>query len=94
MTASECVLLDCFKLDSVCTDGAPTLAGRSTGCVALLERVLYQQLSKIPFYCHWEALCAKDLDFSGALNLIACFINTIVVHALNQHFLQMRTGGN
>lgn len=62
VTASESVLLDCSKLDSVCTDGAPTLTGRNSGCIALLERFLYQQLSQI-FYCHQEALCAKDWDF-------------------------------
>lgn len=49
MTASEHVLLDCFKFDSVCTDGVTTMAGRSTGCVALLEKVLYQQYPKYYF---------------------------------------------
>lgn len=92
VTASESVLLDCSKLDSVCTDGAHTLTGRSTGCIALLERFLYQQLSKISFYCHQEALCAKDWDFRRALNPIICFINMVLVHALNKCFLQ--TGGN
>lgn len=94
VTASESVLLDCSKLDSVCTDGAPTLTGRSTGCVALLDRFLYQQLSKIPFYCHWEAFCTKDLDFARALIPTVCFINTVLMHTVNQCFLQMWTGGN
>lgn len=51
-------------------------------------------LSKIWFYSHQEALCAKDLDFSRALNLIVCLISTMLVHALNQHLLPMGTGGN
>lgn len=91
MTASERALLECFKLNRACTDGARPLTGRSAGCVALLGRVL---LSKIRLYSHQEALCAKDLDFSRALNLIVCLISTMLVHALNQHFLPMRTGGN
>lgn len=49
VTASESVLLDCSKLDSVCTDGAPTLTGRSTGCVALLDRFCINSYPKYHF---------------------------------------------
>lgn len=91
MTASERVLPECFKLSRACTDGARTLAGRSTGCAALLGRVL---LSKIWFYRRQEALCAKDPDFSRALNLIVCLISTMLEHALNQRFLPTGAGGN
>lgn len=79
-----------LKLSRACTDGARTLTGRSTGCVALLGRVL---LSKIWFYSHQEALCAKDLRFSRALNVIVCLISAVLVYALN-HFLPMGTRGN
>lgn len=86
VAASEPALLECFKLSRACTDGAHTLTGRST---ALLGRVL---LSKIWFYSHQEALCAKDLDFSKALKLIVCTIIKMLV--LNQHFLPRGAGGN
>lgn len=32
--------IDWAKLDSVCTDGAPALTGKKSGCLALLEKFL------------------------------------------------------
>ena len=45
----------------VCTDGVPSMFGRSVGTVALLERLLDCPLLKYHCIIHQESLCGNFL---------------------------------
>ena len=61
--------LDWDKLESVCTDGAPAMVGKRSGCVALLEQFLHRRIFKYHCIIHMEALCCRDMGFEDVMSV-------------------------
>jgi len=81
--------IDLRKLVSVCTDGAPAMAGISGGFVALLKKQLRSEWPDSPsitsFHCiiHQEALCAKSATLDETMEEAISIVNFIRARALN-----------
>ncbi|XP_072400297.1 zinc finger BED domain-containing protein 5-like [Diabrotica undecimpunctata] len=72
------------KLESVCTDGAPSMVGRIKGFATLLENFLGRNVFKFHCIIHQEALCPKDLDLSSVIEPVSRCINKIHARASNR----------
>ncbi|XP_072383865.1 uncharacterized protein [Diabrotica undecimpunctata] len=72
------------KLESVCTDGAPSMVGRIKGFATLLENFLGRNVFKFHCIIHQEAICAKDLDLSSVIEPVSRCINKIHARASNR----------
>lgn len=71
MKMKECVEkkgLAWEKMNSICTDGAPAMTGRSNGCVALLKKMLGRELFSYHCIIHQEALCSKDMKCDDVID--------------------------
>ena len=75
-------------LNSVATDGAPSMTGKNNGFVALLQQKLSEiHGSKIHHtHCiiHQEVLCTKVIKMENVLSYIKKVINFIRSRGLNQ----------
>ncbi|CAG5037348.1 unnamed protein product [Parnassius apollo] len=92
MKLKDCVEgknLNWDKCNSVCTDGAPAMMGKTNGAVALLQNHIGRQLFSYHCIIHQEALCAKDMTFDDEINPVVRCINFIRARALNRR--QYRT---
>lgn len=76
--------IDWAKLDSICTDGAPALTGKHSGCVALLEKFLSRPLLKYHCIIHQEALCGKTMNLKHIMDVVLKCVNKIRGRALNR----------
>lgn len=76
--------IDWSKLDSVCSDGAPALTGKQSGCLALLEKFLCRPILKYHCIIHQEALCGKTLNLKHVMDVVVKCVNKIRGRALNR----------
>lgn len=87
MKMKECVEkkgLAWEKMNSICTDGAPAMTGRSNGCVALLKKMLGRELFSYHCIIHQEALCSKDMKCDDVIDPVVRCINYIRARALHR----------
>jgi len=78
MKIKECVEkkgLAWEKINSICTDGAPAMTGKTNGCVALLKKFLGRELFSYHCIIHQEALCAKEMKFDDVIDPVVRCIN-------------------
>lgn len=77
--------LDCSKLISICTDGAPSMTGKNCGLVSLLRSSLNKNI--IGFHCliHQEVLCSKisSEPLLAVMDSVISIVNFIRANALN-----------
>ena len=76
--------IEWIKLDSVCTDGAPALTGKKSGCLALLEQFLDRTILKYHCIIHQEALCGKTLNLKHIMDVVLRCVNKIRSKVLNR----------
>ena len=76
--------LDWAKLDSICSDGCPSMTGKHCGCLALLERFLERQLFQYHCIIYQEALCGKSLQLKHVMDSVTKCVNKIRARALNR----------
>ncbi|KFM67397.1 General transcription factor II-I repeat domain-containing protein 2, partial [Stegodyphus mimosarum] len=77
------------KLNSVATDGAPSMTGKNKGFVALLRKKLSEihgsNIHHMHCIIHQEVLCTKVINMENVLSYIKKVINFIRSRGLNQH---------
>lgn len=87
MKLKDCVegkKLNWDKCNSVCTDGAPAMIGKTNGVVTLLQNHAGRQLFSYHCIIHQEALCAKDMMYEDVIDPVVRCINFIRARALNR----------
>ncbi|KFM71552.1 General transcription factor II-I repeat domain-containing protein 2, partial [Stegodyphus mimosarum] len=76
------------KLNSVATDGAPSMTGKNKGFVALLRKKLSEihgsNIHHMHCIIHQEVLCTKVINMENVLSYIKKVINFIRSRGLNQ----------
>ncbi|XP_078495358.1 general transcription factor II-I repeat domain-containing protein 2-like [Ciona intestinalis] len=79
--------VDWNKLVGVTTDGAPSMVGKRSGCVALLKSKFNEITNKelITYHCiiHQEALVLKVLQMKNIMNVVIKSVNFIRSRGLN-----------
>ena len=76
--------VDCSKLVSVCTDGAPSMIGRVAGTTTLLEKFVNRPLFKYHCIIHQESLCGKTLNLQHVMSPLVKCVHKIRARALNR----------
>jgi hypothetical protein len=65
------------NLVAVCTDGAPSVRGKSVGAVALVEKYVGKKIIKTHCIIHQKALCSIVLNFEHVMSVVVSIANFI-----------------
>ncbi|XP_069767039.1 general transcription factor II-I repeat domain-containing protein 2-like isoform X2 [Narcine bancroftii] len=85
--------LDLSKLVGITTDGAPAMALKREGTIALLQRHMNDlgishNVNTNHCIIHQEALCAKSPILKSAMDIVVKAVHLILSHGLNHHQFQ------
>ena len=80
----ENLQLDFSKLLSVCTDGAPSMVGKVSGTVTLLERFVDRHLLKYHCILYQEPLYGKVMNLQHVVTPVIKCMNKIRARGLNR----------
>lgn len=85
------VKIDLSKIVSVCTDGAPSMVGRTAGFINLFKESVGHSI--LAFHCiiHQEALCAKvGLEsLKDVMKIVTKVVNLISAHPLSKRKFEL-----
>ena len=63
------------NLVAICTDGAPSMCGKHTGAVSLIQEVIERYVITHHFIIHQQALCDKILKFDIVMPVVVSVVN-------------------